>query len=78
MTAPQRGEIWMVDLDPTRGHEQAGMRPALVVSTDIFNASPAEMVTVLPTTSRVGVGEHDSGALRLRCSAANGQRSGVG
>ena len=51
MTAPNRGEIWRVDFDPTRGHEQAGMRSALVVSTDIFNASPAEMVIVLPLTS---------------------------
>jgi mRNA interferase MazF len=30
--------VWLVDLDPTRGHEQAGVRPAVVVSTDVFNA----------------------------------------
>ena len=29
---PSRGEIWLVDLNPARGHEQAGKRPALVVS----------------------------------------------
>jgi mRNA interferase MazF len=42
----------MVDLDPVRGHEQAGRRPALIVSSDDFNTSPAELVSVLPVTSR--------------------------
>lgn len=49
---PSRGEIWMVDLNPTRGHEQAGVRPALVVSADTFNHGPAGLVVVLPITSR--------------------------
>jgi len=42
----------MIDLDPTRGHEQAGKRPALVVSVDLFNAGPAGLVIVLPITSK--------------------------
>ncbi len=49
---PSRGEIWMVNLNPTRGHEQAGVRPALVVSVDTFNHGPAGLVIVLPVTSR--------------------------
>ncbi len=49
---PSRGEIWMVDLNPTRGHEQARVRPALVVSADTFNHGPAGLVVVLPITSR--------------------------
>ncbi len=49
---PSRGEIWMVDLNPTRGHEQAGVRPALVVSVDTFNHGPAGLAVVLPMTSR--------------------------
>ena len=49
---PSRGEIWMVDLNPTRGHEQAGIRPAVVVSADTFNHGPAGLVVVLPITSR--------------------------
>jgi mRNA interferase MazF len=49
---PSRGEIWTVDLDPTRGHEQAGRRPALVVSIDPFNHGPAGLAVVLPVTSR--------------------------
>jgi mRNA interferase MazF len=50
--SPLRGEVWMVDLDPTRGHEQAGTRPALVVSDDTFNQGPAGLVIVVPVTSR--------------------------
>ena len=49
---PSRGEIWMVDLNPVRGHEQAGYRPCLVVSVDMFNHGPAELLVVLPITSR--------------------------
>jgi mRNA-degrading endonuclease toxin of MazEF toxin-antitoxin module len=45
--------VWLVELDPVEGHEQAGRRPALVLSVDAFNASPAELVTVLPITSKV-------------------------
>jgi mRNA interferase MazF len=52
MADPQRGDIWQVDLDPTRGHEQAGKRPALVVSVDPFNQGPADLVVVLPLTSK--------------------------
>jgi mRNA interferase MazF len=54
MTAqlPSRGEIWLVDLNPTRGHEQSGVRPALVVSVDTFNHGPAGLAVVLPVTSR--------------------------
>jgi len=52
MAGPARGEVWMVDLDPTRGHEQAGRRPALVVSVDPFNHGPAGLVIVLPITSK--------------------------
>jgi mRNA interferase MazF len=50
--APARGEIWLAVLDPTRGHEQAGRRPCLVVSVDPFNQGPAELVVVLPLTTR--------------------------
>lgn len=49
---PSRGEVWDVDLNPTRGHEQAGRRPALIVSTDRFNHGPAGLVVVLPMTTR--------------------------
>jgi mRNA interferase MazF len=53
MTAPLRGEVWLADLDPTRGHEQAGRRPVLVVSVDPFNEGPADLCIVVPLTSRL-------------------------
>src|ERR1700751_1944254 len=50
--SPQRGEVWLADLDPTFGHEQGGSRPVLVVSVDTFNAGRSGLVVVLPITSR--------------------------
>ncbi len=50
---PARGEIWLADLNPTRGHEQAGQRPVLVISDDVFNQGPAGLVVVVPITSTV-------------------------
>jgi mRNA interferase MazF len=49
---PSRGEIWFVNLDPTKGREQAGSRPALVLSVDAFNHGPADLVVVIPITSK--------------------------
>ena len=47
---PNRGEIWLADLNPIRGHEQAGTRPVLIISTNTFNHGPAGLVFVLPLT----------------------------
>jgi mRNA interferase MazF len=52
MIAPARGEVWYADLDPVRGHEQAGRRPVLVISATLFNEGPAGLVVVLPLTTR--------------------------
>jgi mRNA interferase MazF len=49
---PSRGDIWMADLDPIRGREQAGTRPVLVISVDAFNRGPSELVVALPLTSK--------------------------
>ena len=46
----QRGEIWLVSLDPTAGHEQRGTRPVVIVSTAPFNALTGTPV-VLPVTT---------------------------
>ncbi len=53
MKHPGRGEIWLADLNPVRGREQAGMRPVLVVSHNVFNRGPADLVIVVPITSRL-------------------------
>lgn len=47
---PLRGEIWSASLDPTRGREQAGQRPVLILSNDLFNQGPAGLVFVAPLT----------------------------
>jgi mRNA interferase MazF len=46
------GDIWSINLDPIVGREQAGVRPALIVSVDKFNHGPAGLVVVLPITSK--------------------------
>lgn len=49
---PSRGEVWFLNLDAARDREQAGSRPALVISVNAFNHGPADLVVVLPVTSR--------------------------
>lgn len=49
---PSRGEVWRVDLDPVRGHEQGRVRPALIISADLVNHGPAGLVTVVPLTTK--------------------------
>jgi mRNA interferase MazF len=49
---PSRGDVWSMNLDPTVGREQAGTRPALIVSVDKFNRGPADLIVVLPITSK--------------------------
>ena len=46
----ERGDIYLVSLDPTSGHEQQGTRPVLVVSPSAFNRLTKTPV-VLPITS---------------------------
>jgi mRNA-degrading endonuclease toxin of MazEF toxin-antitoxin module len=48
-----RGEIWLVSLNPTAGHEQQGKRPVLVVTPAKFNTVTGVPV-VLPITSGGG------------------------
>jgi mRNA interferase MazF len=52
MPDPSRKEVWFADLDPTRGHEQFGKRPVLIVSTNTFNQGPADLVIVVSLTTR--------------------------
>ncbi len=52
MINASRGEIWLVSLDPTQGREQAGTRPFLVISVDLFNHGAAELVVGIPVTSK--------------------------
>lgn len=49
---PLRGEVWRVNLDPVRGHEQGRVRPALIVSNDVFNRGASGLVTIVPITTK--------------------------
>jgi mRNA interferase MazF len=71
-----------VDLSPTRGHEQAGRRPVLVVSEDLFNRGPAGLVIVLPMTStlrnvptHVALAPPEGGVKNLTAILCDGIRS---
>ena len=50
MKSPSRGEVWDLNFDPVKGHEQAGSRPGLIVSEDLFNSGPAELFLAIPIT----------------------------
>jgi mRNA interferase MazF len=45
-----RGGIYWANLDPTQGHEQAGHRPVLVLSQDIFNERSGTVIAVALTS----------------------------
>ncbi len=45
-----RGEIRWADLNPARGHEQAGLRPVLILSHDIFNEHSGTVIALIITS----------------------------
>lgn len=49
---PERGDIVWIDFNPTRGHEQAKTRPALVVSPRLYNGN-GTLALLCPITSQV-------------------------
>lgn len=45
-----RGEVRWANLNPTRGHEQSGLRPVLILSQDVFNHRSGTVIAVAPTS----------------------------
>lgn len=45
-----RGEIYWADLDPVRGREQAGLRPVLILSNDLFNRHSGTVIGMAITS----------------------------
>ena len=45
-----RGDVYWANLDPTRGHEQSGQRPVLVLSQDVFNERSGVAIAVALTS----------------------------
>lgn len=46
----RRGDVYMVDLEPTQGREQRGHRPVVIVSPDAFNRATG-LPVILPITN---------------------------
>lgn len=51
-----RGEVRWADLNPVRGHEQAGQRPVLVLSHDVFNERSGTVIAVAMTSQEPRAG----------------------
>jgi mRNA interferase MazF len=45
-----RGEVRWADLNPVRGHEQAGLRPVLILSHDVFNERSGTVIAMALTS----------------------------
>ena len=50
MASILRGDICWADLNPVRGNEQAGLRPVLILSHDVFNARSGTVIAVAITS----------------------------
>lgn len=52
MYIPKQGDICYMDFAPTKGHEQTGLRPAVVISKDTFNKY-TNMTIICPITTNI-------------------------
>ena len=52
MKLPAQCDVWLARLDPTAGHERAGMRPVVVVSRDAFNVAGWGLCLCVPLSLR--------------------------
>ena len=51
-----RGDVWWAQLDPVRGREQAGTRPVLVISHDVFNERSGTVIAMAITSQEPSAG----------------------
>jgi mRNA interferase MazF len=51
-----RGDIFWADLNPTKGHEQAGNRPVVVLSEEVFNARSGTVIAMIITSQEQRAG----------------------
>ena len=81
MTFPRRGEIYLVDFDPSRGHEIQKTRPAVIIQNDIGNryssvtivAAITSKVSPMPYPVEVGVTPSKGNGLTLPSAINLGQ-----
>ncbi len=79
----ERGTVVLVELDPTVGHEQQGLRPCIAVSDPSVNADQRfPLIAVVPVTSTAGTGAlypalspGASGLTRTSCALVDHVRS---
>jgi mRNA interferase MazF len=85
VTCPSRGDIVWLDFDPQVGHEQAGRRPAVVLSHREYNLKTG-MAIVCPRTSKVDKGwpftiriAEESGVIadQIKCIDWRGRRAQI-
>lgn len=78
-----RGTVVLVELDPTIGHEQRGLRPCITVSDPIVNADQRfPLIAVVPVTGTAGDGAlypelaaGSSGLMKPSCALIDRLRS---
>ena len=69
-----RGDIRWAELSPVRGHEQAGTRPVLILSHDVFNERSGTVIAMAMTSQEPRAGF----PLTLECKAPGlGKRSWI-
>ncbi len=51
-----RGDIVWAELDPTKGHEQSGRRPVLILSHDVFNERSGTVIAIALTSQEPKAG----------------------
>ena len=51
-----RGDILFADLNPVRGHEQAGLRPVIILSQDVFNERSGTVIAMALTSAPQNAG----------------------
>ena len=54
MVNPTRFSVWGVELSPTRGSEQAGYRPVVILSPDVMNVKLRTVIVAPMTTALRG------------------------
>jgi mRNA interferase MazF len=67
---PRRGEVWEINLDPTRGQEIQKIRPAIVISSDAVGKLRLKLI--VPITDWKPVFVDNIWHVQLRPSATNG------
>lgn len=68
---PNRGEIWLADLDPRRGTEPGKTRPVLIIQSQALLDASHPSIVVIPLTTNV---VEDAEPLRIRVPASGRMR----